>query len=277
MSLITIKILTKVSIPKRIREFSVSKHQIGVHYLPGTGSVVINPSLGDKIKDWIGDHIEPGVSVVCEDDSKEAIRAMMTYVCIGNKAIIVKSKSSDIIGKKGVVYGKHGGINHILIWFDKPILEKIIPDDEIVILASGVGLDSGKEDLFYMNMSEDLLNWFKSLGFVEDPVSIPVTKDLKDVVKFASGEGNFPISTDYDIENFPDDLRFGDFVAVKGGWDKSLRYHSDWTSIGVVVHGDSSSLGHGPGIVFLMSFKDGKLMINESLNIIDFINSVSVD
>lgn len=268
--IITIKVLTKVSSPKRMREFSLSKWGL-VKYLPGTGSVILGPSLGDRIKDWIGDHIEPGVSVVSEDDDKSAVRAMMTYVCIGNVAEIVKSRNSSILREVGRVFGKHGGINHILIWFDSSILEKILPDDEIVIYASGVGLESGKEDLFFMNMSEDLLNWFKSLGFTDEPISVPVAVDLGEKVKFSSGLNNLPISTDYDIEEYPDDLRFGDIVALRGGWDKNFHYHKDWLSVGVVVHGDSTSLGHGPGIVFLMSFKEGKLFLTPNANMINFI------
>lgn len=268
--LISIKVLTEVSHSKRVREFSLSKDG-KIKYLPGTGSVVLGPKLGDPIKDWIGDHIEPGVSVKCESDSEEAKRAMMTYVCIGNIAEIVKASRSYLVGNKGVVFGKHGGINHILIWFNEDVLEKIVPDDEIVITAEGCGLESSNEDLLLMNMSPSLFDWFKTKGLIEDSLVIPVTKRLKDV-KFYSGFGSLPMMSDYDLESYPEDLRFGDIIALDGGWDKDLKYSMDNISIGVVVHGDSTSLGHGPGVVFLMCVpKKAKIEEFSDLNISDFI------
>jgi hypothetical protein len=49
-------------------------------------------------------------------------------------------------------------------------------------------------------------------------------------------------------------LRFGDFVAVVGGatrYGPSARHN--YVTIGVIVHGDSTVSGHGPGVTPLLT------------------------
>jgi hypothetical protein len=51
-----------------------------------------------------------------------------------------------------------------------------------------------------------------------------------------------------------DRLRFGDLVAIRGvdgRFGRTLR--SGYTSVGVIVHGDSLKSGHGPGVVTLVT------------------------
>ncbi|MEM2174282.1 MAG: DUF4438 domain-containing protein [Candidatus Micrarchaeia archaeon] len=269
--LITIKVLAEVSHPKRVREFNITKDG-KISYLPGTGSVVLGPQLGDFIKDWVGDHIEPGVSAKSEKDSSEEERALMTYACIGNTVEIVKAKDNAIVGKKGVVFGKHGGINHVLIWFEEKVLERLVPGDELVIYCRGVGLDNA--NFLFFNIDESFLEWWKLKGFLEETALVPITKKLDDIF-LVSGYGHFPFLTDYDLENYPDDLRFGDIVAFKGGWDRDWKFSKEYWSVGVVVHGDSSHINHGVGVnVILSSGKELNFSVISDLNIKNFIEKI---
>ncbi len=94
------------------------------------------------------------------------------------------------------------------------------------------------------------------------------------------GSGN-SASGDYDIAMFDpdtvaryelDSLRFGDLVAIL---DSDTRYGRTYrggaVTIGVVVHSDSRSAGHGPGVTTLMSCKDGLIAphVNPKANLAD--------
>ena len=49
--------------------------------LPSTGGISYNVSVGDPAFGWIGDHVEPGVSIRNENASEND--ALMTFACIG--------------------------------------------------------------------------------------------------------------------------------------------------------------------------------------------------
>ncbi len=109
--------------------------------LPGVGGITYNLRVGDLACGWQADHVEPGVST----DNKEADArmgvaantALNVLSCIGNEAVVA---SGDGKGDKGVVTGKHGGIEHVLIDFRPETLEKLQIGDRILIKAYGVGL-----------------------------------------------------------------------------------------------------------------------------------------
>ncbi|WP_305204828.1 DUF4438 family protein, partial [Dubosiella newyorkensis] len=56
------------------------------------------------------------------------------------------------------------------------------------------------------------------------------------------------------------DLRFGDFVAIQ---DHDCTYGPNYqegaVSIGVIVHSDSFTSGHGPGVMVVATSKEGKI------------------
>ena len=54
--------------------------------LPATGGISYNVKIGDSAFNWVGDHIEPGVSIRNENTSENA--ALTTFACIGNTANI---------------------------------------------------------------------------------------------------------------------------------------------------------------------------------------------
>ena len=53
---------------------------------------------------------------------------MNVLACIGNEAIVVKG---DAKGEKGVVVGKHGGIEHVMADFPPEIMEKLVIEDRV--------------------------------------------------------------------------------------------------------------------------------------------------
>src|SRR5262249_22941715 len=49
-------------------------------------------------------------------------------------------------------------------------------------------------------------------------------------------------------------LRFGDMVAIVQADNRfGPIYRQGWVTIGVIVHGDSTASGHGPGVTPLLS------------------------
>ena len=64
--------------------------------LPATGGISYNVKIGDSAFNWVGDHVEPGVSIRNENTTENA--ALTTFSCIGNEAKVV---SGDAKGKKG--------------------------------------------------------------------------------------------------------------------------------------------------------------------------------
>jgi hypothetical protein len=91
----------------------------------------------------------------------------------------------------------------------------------------------------------------------------------------STGTGN----GDYDITLFdPEtaaeyglmDLRFGDLVAIPDSDTRYSRtYRAGAMTIGVVVHSDSFSGGHGPGVTNLMCCIDGTIVpvLDEKANL----------
>src|SRR5262249_12230038 len=68
---------------------------------------------------------------------------------------------------------------------------------------------------------------------------------------------------DYDIQLADSDtrrryrlgsLRFGDMVAIVQGDNRfGPTYRQGWVTVGVIVHGDSTASGHGPGVTPLLT------------------------
>ena len=105
------------------------------------------------------DHVEPGVSVKnierADSYTQGYNRTFNALACIGNEALIV---SGDAKGEKGVVTGKHGGIEHILIDFPPETLERLVIGDKILVKAYGQGLELlDYPEIKVMNLDPDLL------------------------------------------------------------------------------------------------------------------------
>lgn len=237
--------------------------------LPSTGGIVYNVRSGDSAFGWEGDHIEPGVSALIDED-KRGSKANMGFnflACVGNKARIV---GGDAKGKTGVVTGHHGGVEHVTIDFDGSTLEKMTMDDKILIEAFGQGLKLlDFPEIKVYNLDPAVLH--------KMPVRLAPGKTLEVGVTtivpaelMGSGLGHNNIGTgDYDIMTHDpgavqkyrlDHLCFGDFVAVIDHDNSYGRtYRKGAVTIGIVVHSNSTLAGHGPGISTLLTCAEPRL------------------
>ncbi|MBS5316994.1 MAG: DUF4438 domain-containing protein [Zhenhengia sp.] len=247
--------------------------------LPATGGISYNVKIGDSAFGWAGDHVEPGVSMRNENTNENA--ALMTFACIGNEAKII---SGDAKGAKGYVTGMHGGIDHVLVYFDEETLENLSIDDKIQIKAYGQGLQlTDYPDVHMMSIDPDL---FEKLGVTEvnGKLQVPVVAKVPPYLMGSGiGSGN-GYSGDYDIMTADteeikrlglDKLKFGDLVLLQDCDNSYGRgYLKGAVSIGVVVHSDCVKAGHGPGITTIMVSKTPMIegIINEEANIGNYMN-----
>jgi hypothetical protein len=248
--------------------------------LPATGGICYNVKVGDPAFGWEGDHIEPGVSVRNED--KRENQAFATLSCIGNEAIVV---SGEAKGSRGYVTGKHGGIDHVLVYFDDETLNALTVDDKIMVRAHGQGLKvEGFPDVKVMNIDPDLFDRI-DIKEVEGRLQVPVAVEVP-AVMMASGLGaRHAYSGDFDIMTGDkdgirqigiDQLRFGDLVLLTDmdcayGYD----YRPGYASIGIIVHSDCIKMGHGPGVTVIMTGKADQVtgILAEGANIKDIIEN----
>lgn len=247
--------------------------------LPATGGISYNVKIGDSAFGWAGDHVEPGVSMRNENTNENA--ALMTFACIGNEAKII---SGDAKGAKGYVTGMHGGIDHVLVYFDEETLENLSIDDKIQIKAYGQGLQlTDYPDVHMMSIDPDL---FEKLGVTEvnGKLQVPVVAKVPPYLMGSGiGSGN-GYSGDYDIMTADteeikrlglDKLKFGDLVLLQDCDNSYGRgYLKGAVSIGVVVHSDCVKAGHGPGITTIMVSKTPMIegIIDEEANIGNYMN-----
>lgn len=224
----------------------------------GTGGITYNYKIGDNCMEVPGDHVEPGVSFKNLNDSENA--AVQVLACIGNEATVL---SGDAKGRKGIVTGKHGGVDHVMIYFDEETLELLNVNDRIAIKAYGQGFSLlDHKDIFVYNIDPDL---FEKLNIKEekDILEIPVTTILPAYLMGAGIGETTMMSGDYDImtqdheavKQFQlDKLRFGDFVFIEDHDNfNGPHYRKGACSVGVIVHSDSYTSGHGPGVTIIMT------------------------
>lgn len=246
-------------------------HEGNPQILPATGGITYNIKIGDSAFGWIGDHVEPGVSI--RNENKDENGALNTLSCIGNIAKVV---SGDAKGSIGYVTGKHGGIEHVMIYFDDETLDKLSIDDKILIKAHGQGLAvEGFEDIKIMNIDPIL---FEKLGIkIEDnKLTVPIVTEIP-AYMMGSGIGmSSSYSGDYDIMTADseavkkygiDKLKFGDIVLLKDCDNTFGRgYLKGAVTIGIVIHSDCIKMGHGPGITTIMTSKSGLIKGEKSIN-----------
>ena len=247
--------------------------------VPATGGINYNVSVGDSVFSWAGDHVEPGVYIRNENNLENA--ALLTFSCIGNEAKVI---SGDAKGKKGYVTGMHGGIDHVLIHFEKDILEDLAIDDKIMIKAYGQGLElTDYKNIHIMNIDPDLfekLDIEESNGKLQVKVAGKVPAYLMGSgigSKSAATDGDYDIMT-ADMEEIKrlglDKLKFGDLVLLEDCDNTyGVGYLKGAVSIGVVVHSDCIKSGHGPGVTVIMTSKEDIIegIIDENANIVNYI------
>lgn len=233
--------------------------------LPGTGGIVINHRIGDRCVGLAGDHVEPGVAL--HNNTREVVgprdgpnNALITYACVGNRVRIVSGPCS---GKMGLVTGKHGGINHVLTDFPTSVLMQMQIGDRVQIYSCGLGMRLlDYDDIEVMNCAPGLLRRW-GIQERDNRLFVPVTHKIPSAL-MGSGLGKNTIwRGDYDIQLADPimrrryglgSLRFGDMVAITDSDNRrGPSLSAGRTSIGVIVHGDSTVSGHGPGVTVLLT------------------------
>jgi hypothetical protein len=248
--------------------------------LPGVGGITYNVRVGDPACGWEADHVEPGVSLENKENDPRfgqgANTALNVLACVGNEAAVV---AGDAKGSKGVVTGKHGGIEHVLVDFPSETLEKLMLGDKVFIKAFGVGLKLlDFPDVKVMNIDPHLLKVLnpKPKG---NKLEVPVTHVIPAAIMGSGLGANQTYSGDYDIQLFDesirkeyklDNLRLGDLVAILDADHSYGRiYRKGAVSVGIVVHTNCVTSGHGPGVTTLFTSSKGRIVpkINVKANI----------
>jgi hypothetical protein len=273
--LVRLSVIGEVSQP-RVR--SATPYRISIHgeplVLPATGGIAYNVRVGKRVRDIVGDHVEPAVSMRNPDDTANG--GLNVFACVGNTAEVI---TGDARGATGTVTGQHGGIEHVMVDFPPDTLEQMKPRDQILVKSFGTGLRLTEfEDILPMNIDPDFLDkWVQ--GKRDGKLVVPVTHTVSAAV-MGSGLGrDNAFRGDYDITMFDpetvekynlDTLRLGDLVAVIDSDATYGRYyHKGSVTVGIIAHGDSVQAGHGPGVTCLLTSKSGAIepVIDASANI----------
>ena len=248
--------------------------------LPGVGGITYNIRVGDPACGWEADHVEPGVSVENKENDVRSGQAANTAFnvlsCVGNQATVA---TGDAKGAKGVVTGKHGGIEHVLIDFPSEVLENLLLGDKILVKAHGTGLKIlDFPDIKVLNMDPRLLEaWNPKPN--SGKLEVSVTHIIPAAIMGAGLGANQVNSGDYDIQLFDEavveqygleSLKIGDLVAIIDADHSYGRiYRQGAISIGVIVHTNCVTAGHGPGVTTLMTSSNGTIIpkISQNANI----------
>ncbi len=238
--------------------------------LPGVGGITYNIRVGDPACGWMADHVEPGVSLENRVSDSRFPRgqsnALNVLACIGNEAVVVKG---DAKGEKGVVVGKHGGIEHVMVDFPPETMEKLVIEDRVQIRACGVGLKLlDAPDVKVYNTSPEFLDAVNP-RVVKRMLEVPVTHVVPAAI-MGSGLGSSQTSSgDYDITMFcsetvkechVEDLRLGDLVAITDADSSYGRiYRKGAVTVGIVTHSNCVVAGHGPGVTTLFTSTKGMI------------------
>lgn len=258
------------------------------YYIKSDGQAVVLPALagityevevGDCVFDYEADHLEPGVTL--KNDKNNDNDGLNLLSCIGNEATVVTGEAK---GAKGYVTGKHGGCEHIIVYFKQEDLEKMSIYDTIQIKSYGQGIQLlDYKDIMVMNIDPNL---FEKLCIKEENGSliVPVTHKIPAYLMGSGIGANTSHRGDYDITTTDknaikelglDNLRFGDIVLLEDSDNSYGRaYNKGCVSIGVVIHGECVRMGHGPGVTTIMTCKTGKLKgeISKNVNIANYLN-----
>jgi ribosomal protein L24 len=252
--------------------------------LPSVGGITYNVRVGDPAIGWSADHVEPGASIINTEKSIGSWSpnsGLNTLVCAGNE---VKVVSGDAKGAKGVVIGKHGGVEHVIVDFPPTTLDKMVVGDKMQVKAYGTGmiLTNYYPEIHAMNISPDLLSKIP-LKEVKGTLEFPVTHIVPAAIMGSGLGSSHSYSGDYDIQMFDKKivkkhglgtLRFGDFVAITDADHSYGRiYRTGAVSTGIVVHSDCVIAGHGPGVMTVLTSSKGKIkpVINKKSNLRNYL------
>ncbi|MCR4391374.1 MAG: DUF4438 domain-containing protein [Candidatus Acetothermia bacterium] len=260
--LIMISVLGEVTNPS-VRGYRIT-HEGQPVMLPGVGGITYNLRVGDPAVGWAADHAEPGVSLrnlmTDREDLPATNQGLNFLACVGNEATVI---TGDAKGAKGVVTGKHGGIEHVLVDFPPDTLDKLQIGDKVGIKAYGVGLTlPDHPHVRVMNLDPRLLDRLP-VWEEEGALVVGVAHEVPAAIMGSGLGADTCYRGDYDIQLFDpetveryglSDLRLGDLVAIRDTDHSFGRvYRPGALSIGIVVHSDCVVSGHGPGVTTLFT------------------------
>jgi len=254
--------------------------------VPAVGGITYNLRIGDRCVGLKADHVEPAVSIKSlKNNTGYGNHSLTLFSCIGNEAKVVTGEGK---GEKGVVTGKHGGIEHVHVDFPPEVMEKLVIGDKIQIKSFGLGLEINKfPHIKVMNVDPGLFTRLK-IKLSGKKLEIPVTHLIPAYI-MGGGFGSTQAYTgDQDIQIFDretrekynlDTLRFGDIVAVMDADHTYGRmYKKGAVSIGVVIHGDCLGAGHGPGVTTILTSAKGSIVpvIDKDVNLVNYVNNLTL-
>jgi hypothetical protein len=237
----------------------------------GMAGVVYNARVGDPAFGWAGDHVEPGVSIAHPDSDVD--HAMHYLMCVGNEAVVVSGLAA---GARGIVTGEHA---RVLIDLEPDVLEQLCIGDKILVKTHGRGMRL--LDCPGVLVKKAGPNLIEKWGLRLSPkgrLQVPVVATMPAHI-LGSGAELTPEFVDQDMmtgdraalaELGIDNLKLGDLVAVM---DTDHRYGRGYkpggVTIGLIMHGDSPTSGHGPGCQDLLVCANGEIepIINPQANI----------
>lgn len=149
-------------------------HKGAPFLLPAIGGITPNVLVGDPAFGLAGDHIEPGVSCNSNSDKRFDFPndSLQMFSCIGNRARLVSGKMEGI---EGVVTGKHGGSEHLMIDFPVEVMEQMTYDDKIIVYSRGQGLElTDYPEVKLFNLDPDLLQTM-NITDQDGTLKVPVT------------------------------------------------------------------------------------------------------
>ena len=229
--------------------------------LPGMFGITYNVRCGDRAFGWAGDHVEPGVSI--DDDANSGRHHALHYLnCIGNEAMVTSGMAT---GERGIVVGEHA---RILVQFSPETHDIMAPGDQIQIMTKGQGLTLTDYPSIALKKLSPRLFHAMAITEAAGRLQVNVAMELPIRIMGSGAElnseyvdqdlmsGDRALMAELGIER----MRLGDLVAIRHAdhhWGRSYRKNA--VSICLCIHGDSIMTGHGPGILTLMTARDGNI------------------
>ncbi len=258
--LVELSVIGEIASPTLKQSYRIQPVSGSPIQLPSVGGISYNANIGDPAVGILADHVEPGVSL--RNPHEASNRALNTFACIGNIAHVISGAAK---GVTGWVTGKHGGVEHVMIYFpNRADLDKMVIGDKMQIRSMGTGLKiEAFPELTILNMDPALLQELAAFSPAQDRFVCPVTHKVPAYLLGAGLGEETCQSGDVDIQLFDEDavakfqlnsLRFGDLIAMEDCDHRYGRiYRKDWISIGVVTHSCCIQAGHGPGVTTILT------------------------
>jgi hypothetical protein len=218
----------------------------------GDGGIVLGLRLGDSVWQPSGDHAAPGACVVHPND--DARYAVVGQACVGNTVTV---RTGAATGATGVVLGKRGGGERVIVVFAPEVLARLRPSDQVAIRTRGQGSAAPVAAVTQMNIDPAVLPLLNARA-VSNQLAVGV-RSIFASKEVGNGIGRPMAMWDVDLQLNASDpgaatLRLGDVVAIT---DLDARYNAGYRrgalSVGLVVHASSPQPGHGPGVMILWS------------------------